>query len=120
LGLTQRDIDVAVELIRRTQKGLRIPGSIDPSMKSNENVGEYQLIGDRIRLNQRYLEELTDQQAADLLDTLMHEILHANDPPWKLLLDSFRDHPDIENEAIRRAHEILERYLRERIPPPCN
>lgn len=88
-------------------------------MKSDKYAGEYQLIGDRIRLNQRYLEDLTDQQAADLLDTLMHETLHANDPFWKLLLDSFRDHPDIEKEAIRRSEEILERYLKERKPPSC-
>jgi hypothetical protein len=49
----------------------------------------------------------------------MHEILHANDPVWKQIQDSFRPHPDIENEAARRAKEILQRYLKERKANPC-
>lgn len=119
-GLTQQDIDVAVRIIKETQTDLRFPKNVDPSMKSDKYAGEYQMLTDTIKLNQNYLKELTDRQAADLLDTLLHETLHANDSAWKQLLDSFRDHPDIYNEADRRTKELLDRYLKERKEDPCN
>jgi RHS repeat-associated protein len=118
-GLTQQDIDIAVEIIKETQKDLRFPNTVDPSMKSDKYAGEYQMLTDTIKLNENYLKDLTDTQAADLLDTLIHETLHANDSAWKLFLDSLRDHPDIYNEADRRTKEILDRYLNERKQNPC-
>jgi RHS repeat-associated protein len=119
-GLTQQDIDVAVKIIKETQNDLRFPKNVDPSMQSDKYAGEYQMLTDTIRLNENYLKELTDTQAADLLDTLIHETLHANDSAWKQFLDSFRDHPDIYNEADQRTKEILERFLRERKQDPCD
>lgn len=118
-GLTQRDIDVGIKIIQETQKDLRFPNKVDPSMISDQYAGEYSYLKGTIILNTKYLNELTDKQAADLLDTLIHETLHANDPLWKQILDTIRDHPDIDIESARRTKEILDRYLRERVINPC-
>ncbi len=119
-GLTQQDIDIAVKIIKDTQKDLRFPKHVDPSIKSNKYAGQYTMVTDTIKLNLNYLKNLNDQQAADLLDTIIHETLHANDSMWKQLLDSFRDHPDIYNNAAQRTKEILNRYQKERRQNPCN
>ena len=118
-GLTQRDIDIAIKIIKETQRDLRFPGNVDPTYNSDKYAGEYQYLKDTIKLNEKYQKELTDTQAADLLDTILHETLHANDPLLKQILDSLRDHPDIENETNSRIKEMLEKYLEERKTEPC-
>ena len=119
-GLTQCDIDIAIKIIQETQKYLKFPKSIDTSYRSDQYAGEYFRPTDTLRLNQNYLKKLTDKQAEDLLNTIVHELLHKKDSLWKQILDSFRDHPDIKEEAERRVRDILERYLKERKAAPCN
>lgn len=116
-GLPRRDIDIAVRLIKETQADLRFPANVEPSMNGGKHVGTYSWWTDTIKLDRRYSGNLTDAEAADLLDTIIHEALHANDPVWKQLLDSFRKHPDIVDEAARRSGELLERYLLARRRP---
>ncbi len=118
-GLTQSDINIAVKIVQETQKDLRFPNIVDPSMQSEENAGEYQMLTDTIKVNEDYLKNLTDIEAVDLLDTIVHEDLHANDSAWKQLLDTFRDHPDISDEAERRINEIFDWYLNEREQSLC-
>jgi len=118
-GLTQQDIDIAIKIIQETQKDLRFPDTVDPSMKNDKSAGEYQMLKDTIMLNENYLKDLKDKQATDLVDTLIHVTLHANDSAWKQFLDSFRDHPDIYYEADRCTKEILDKYLKERKPDSC-
>jgi len=112
-----------MKVIKETQKDLRVPKGVDPSIRSDDIEGLYPPWGsDTIRLNEKYLKELTDQQAAELLDTLMHETLHANDPLWKRIWDATidRDHPDVYRGSDRRTKDILEKYLKERRKPnPC-
>jgi hypothetical protein len=58
-------------------------------------LGQYRWHSDTLRLNPRYLARLSDDDALDLLDTMVHELLHKASPLWKQLRDSFRPHPDI-------------------------
>jgi hypothetical protein len=58
-------------------------------------LGQYRWHSDTLRLNPRYLARLSDDDALDLLDTLLHELLHKASPLWKQLRDSFRPHPEI-------------------------
>lgn len=117
-GLTQYDIDVAVQVIKETQTDLKIPQNIEASMKNEKYAGEYKYLSDTINVN--YLKNLNDEQATDLLDTVMHETLHSNDPLGKQILDTFRDHPDIEKESDRRVKEIIDEYLDLReLPKTC-
>jgi RHS repeat-associated protein len=113
-GLTQMDIDVATEVIKEMQTDLRFPETVDPSWKSEKYDAQYMYFTDTIKLNEDFLKELTDQEATNLLNTLIHETLHANDPVWKQLLDSFFSHPGTFSEADRRTDEILEMYLKKR------
>jgi RHS repeat-associated protein len=119
-GLTQCDIDIAVKIIKETQKDLKFPKSIAPSYRSDKYAGEYFYLTDTLKLNQNYLKKLTDKQAEDLLNTIVHELLHKKDPLWRQILDSFREHPDIEKETERRVKDMLERYLKQREAAPCN
>jgi len=113
-GLTQLDIDIGKQIIQQTQTDLRFPSNIDPSLPSNGPVGRYDWLTDTMKLSKDYLENLTDADAADLLDTMLHETLHANDSVWKQLLDSVREHPDIDAETKRRLKDIMDQFQQER------
>jgi hypothetical protein len=63
-----------------------------------------------MHLNARYLHELDDHAAHDLLDTIIHELLHANSSLWKQLRDTFFSHPDIYAEAHRRAEILADEF----------
>ena len=69
---------------------------------------------DTLRLNPRYLARLSDDDALDLLDTLLHELLHKASPLWKQLRDSFRPHPEIWMRAESLATQLGPTYLARR------
>ncbi len=75
------DIDLALALVRRTQADLtRVPRrlKLDRLPAQSCRLGQYNRFTDTMHLNQRYLRELDDHAARDLLDTVIHELLHAN------------------------------------------
>jgi hypothetical protein len=109
----RNDIDLAIELVLRTQTDLkRIPKRLHPSRfrAHSRRLGQYNRFTDTMHLNERYLGELDDRAAHDLLDTVIHELLHANSSLLKQLRDTFFHHPDIYAEAHRRADLLVDEF----------
>jgi hypothetical protein len=107
------DIDLALELVQRTQTDLtRIPRRLkaDRFRAHSCRLGQYNRITDTMHLNERYLCELDDHAARDLLDTVIHELLHANSSLLKQIRDTFFPHPDIYAEAHRRTQLIADEF----------
>src|SRR5574343_749788 len=110
--MTQRDIDLALEVVRESLPHLGIPRRLCTRKlpAGGRVLGQYRWHSDTLRLNPRYLAHLSDDDALDLLDTLLHELLHKASPLWKQLRDTFRPHPDIWQQAADLAHQIGPRY----------
>ena len=117
--MTQRDIDLALEVVRESLPHLGIPRRLCTRRLSPAGrvLGQYRWHSDTLRLNPRYLARLSDDDALDLLDTLLHELLHKASPLWKQLRDSFRPHPDIWLKADRLAGQLGPVYLARRRKP---
>lgn len=114
--MSRRDVDVALRLIAQRLPHLRHPRRIDlESLPAHSRVlGQYRLLTDTMRVNARYLAPLDDTQALDLLDTLLHELLHKHASLWRQVHDTFRPHPDIWAEAARLCRELAPSYLAHR------
>jgi RHS repeat-associated protein len=116
-GRTQCDIDTAARLIQEVHPDLKFPRSIeiDPTISPDSNVvGRYYWETQRVTLNPRYLKKLAAQDADELLVTILHEIVHHNDPLWKVRLDANRDHPDVDKRALELAKKIYDLFQDER------
>ena len=114
--MTQRDIDLALEIVRETLPHLGIPRRLCTRKlpASGRVLGQYRWHSDTLRLNPRYLARLSDDDALDLLDTMVHELLHKASPLWKQLRDSFRPHPDIWLHCEKIVAEVGPMYLARR------
>jgi hypothetical protein len=107
------DIDLALQLVRRTQTDLtRMPRRLkaDRFRAHSCRLGQYNRFTDTMHLNERYLSELDDHAARDLLDTVIHELLHANSSLLKQIRDTFFPHPDIYAEAQRRTELLVNEF----------
>lgn len=114
--MSRHDIDLALRLIAERLPYLRQPRRINPRAYSpgTRVLGQYRLLTDSLRLNARYLDDLDDPQALDLLDTLLHELLHKNSRTLRQLRDSLRPHPDIWGEAGRLRELLAAEFLSRR------
>lgn len=93
-GLTQNDIDVARAIAKETQPDLRFPDNY-----ATENLGEIAaktLPQVETVLNSKYLLPLSNKEAADLLDTIIHEAVHYSYP--------LNDSRQIENDRTRTGY----------------
>ncbi|MDD2987947.1 MAG: hypothetical protein PHI64_03215 [Zoogloea sp.] len=114
--MTRRDIDLALEVVRAHLPELGIPKRLCTLRlpASGRVVGQYRWHSDTLRLNPRYLAPLSEADALDLLDTVLHELLHKASPLWKQLRDSFRHHPDIWRQAEALTARLGPSYLAQR------
>jgi RHS repeat-associated protein len=113
-GLTQRDIDVAWGMIQNTQSDLNFFGFGSPSTNpppsgwlGDDNPKGWVQVGVGLNVHPKYLGELNDRLAQELMETLLHEILHPNNPDEK-------SEWAIEKEARQRASPLLRGYHRSR------
>jgi RHS repeat-associated protein len=104
-GLTRRDIDQLTEIVRMTQRDLNVPASIGTMPMVDGADGLTNPITRGIWVNNRYLGELTQRERQQLVETIIHETLHRNRPPWDMIRHPFT-HDDIYREARRRRLEI--------------
>jgi hypothetical protein len=106
-GLTQRDIDVAWWMIKGTQTDLNYfgfgrPGTAQPPAGwiGNDNPKGWVQLGVGLNVHPKFLGTLDARLAKELMETLIHEILHPNYPndlsEWS-----------IEQEARLRASPLL-------------
>ncbi|WP_347989699.1 RHS repeat-associated core domain-containing protein [Methylomonas sp. AM2-LC] len=82
-GLTQNDIDVARQLAIQTQPDLKFPASYGSQDLPGKQVGWTMFESDKpdavawaTVLDIRYQQPLSDEDAAKLLDTIIHEAIH--------------------------------------------
>src|SRR5271167_3385197 len=88
-GLTQQDIEAALLIAEQTQTDLIFPNNIAVQALVPPMVG-ITLNGVGTAIDVRYLKKLTDAQACELLNTIIHKAVHytlpAGDPRQKDVL----------------------------------
>jgi len=112
-GLTQCDIDTAVAAVKGQLPNLRFPssGPMPDLPRSGIVAGTYNHSSDLMRVNERFLDVLSDFRANTLLNTVIHETLHANPGPG----DPGQDRHDwINPEANRLAKQLDADYQKAR------
>ena len=89
-GLTQSDIDVAVDVISK-RTGLR-PVPVSPNdPPGDETLGSYDPISDTVSIDESYLGNLDKVDQLSLLQTLIHEFLHANESWPDRFMNNLKD-----------------------------
>jgi hypothetical protein len=121
-GLTRRDVQEALELIRESQMDLNVPIDVQYADFPGDKDGETTYLDGEVILDDRFLGPLDNAEAAYMLETLMHETLHSNqsisDRVWDGFID--RDHFDIYQDAFRRTtQELIDELNRRRISNHC-
>jgi RHS repeat-associated protein len=110
-GLTQNDIDVALQLAIQTQPDLKFPDSYGSADLPGRQVGwtMFDQNGDAWAtvLDIRYQLPLSDDEAAKLLDTIIHEAIHFTYKytDWRQPDDNGKGYPY--SEAARRTTKSL-------------
>lgn len=108
-GLTEQDVRIALALIADVHRDLGVPGSVSFADLRGDAQGETSIWRGDITLDVQWLQPLSDGMAENLLETLIHETLHANDNPierwWDGNVDT--DHSDIYREAFDRTTRRL-------------
>ena len=114
--MSARDIELARRLIAERLPHLRQPTRVcTRKIKPHaRHLGQYRWLSDTMRLHPRYLAPLDDARALELLDTIVHEILHKNSSLAKQLRDTFLPHPDVYAEAERLTGQLKSDFLRAR------
>lgn len=114
--MSLRDIELAIGTVAARLPHLAHPRRIcvEHLEAVSRTLGQYRWLSDTLRLNRRYLDELDEPRALDLLDTVIHELLHRHSTPWRQLRDTFRPHPDVHAEAGRLAGLLWPDYRRRR------
>jgi hypothetical protein len=114
--MSARDIELARRLIAERLPHLRQPTRVcTRKIKPHaRHLGQYRWLSDTMRLHPRYLAPLDDVRALELLDTVVHEILHKNSSLPKQLRDTFLPHPDVYAEAARLTRQLKSDFLRAR------
>jgi len=129
LGLTQRDIDIAREIAKKSQKDMKFPdqyGCRDLGYYKTKDGKKRRITGITLPrdkdgkgggtvLDDFYQQKLRDDQAAELLDTIIHEADHftqpLNDP--KQRDDNGTGHA-YDEAARRTTDELINEFNRNR------
>ena len=120
-GLTQKDIDLALELIRENYSEYDVPDTVYVRDLKEEYPEAWEaqqglngLIAfwtGKIKIDKKYLEELDCWEAEMLLDTLLHEIMHRTSSYLERLKVMLGDaHEEIYESAAEQAAELIDEY----------
>jgi RHS repeat-associated protein len=119
LGLTQRDIDTARVIAMQSQGDLEFPDhyvitDLGKDLDGSNIVG-YTLPRVGTQLDDSYLEKLSDKQAAELLDTIIHEAVHYSlDKDDKRQPDGNRSGYPYDQAKIRTTKELIDKLNKRR------
>jgi adenylosuccinate synthase len=119
LGLTQRDIDVGRVIAMQSQGDLVFPDhykvmDLGKTDDGGEIVGNT-LPGIGTQLDDQYLKNLKDSEAAELLNTIIHEAVHykldLHDP---LQQDGKRSGYPYDQAKIRTTEKLIKEFNKRR------
>lgn len=110
--MSRRDIELALALVAERLPHLRQPRRLRPEAfaAGDRCLGQYHLPSDTLRLNARYLADLDEATAHDLLDTILHELLHKRSSWLRQLRDTWLPHPHIDAQAAHLAGALAEAF----------
>lgn len=129
MGLTQCDIDAAVELVKSTQSNLSVPPvTTKPAAKmpihpvTKKPASGYNSPAEGIVLNGgKYLGNLDDNTALNLLEAIIHESIHDTLPYDDPRQNDISGTGYPYSEAKRRlTDELKKKYLKDRKKKCCN
>lgn len=114
LNVVQEYIDMIKE-IELDKNDIEIHDKIVVDL-TGRDIGENSNILRRLRLNKNYLNVLNVTNARDLLDTVIHEVIHYNDPWYKRWYDGTfnQKHPDVYADAKHLTDMLFNRFNDER------
>ena len=103
------NVQNALDAIRNDNPDLTVPFSADDIGRlptDDPALGSTDILSGDISISESYFDnDLSDGMGQNLVETLMHEVLHHNQSIFGRYLDSFTDHVDIYNEADRRLND---------------
>lgn len=123
--MTQYDINVARELAVESQLDLNFPDSYKVMDLGHTNDGG-EIVGNTLpgvgtQLDDQYLNPLTDPEAAELLNTIIHEAIHynlpINDPRQQ---DGNRSGYPYDQAKNRATKGLIKKFNRIRKLPYCD
>jgi len=114
LGLTQEDIDFALEFARKNNPDLKVPKQCKVEDLGGGVRGSTRIwtLSREVTLDDRYLENLDRTGRETLLRTIIHESLHRTESRMQSMRER-NSHPGVYNEAQRRLDSQRESYHRE-------
>ena len=65
----------------------------------------------KIKIDKKYLGELNCGEAFQLLDTIIHEVIHTNSSWWELLKVKIGDpHQEVYQQAFELTNRLIEEF----------
>ena len=105
LGLTREDIDCLYRLAQQIERDLWFNRDLPEAEDLGPRIlGQANYASMTFRVDDRYLDVLSEDQLIDLYDTIVHETMHLN-RGW---LYSFFRHDQINSDAEERARRAFE------------
>jgi RHS repeat-associated protein len=89
-GLTRRDIDAALNAVRKMSPSWRFPSAVK-TWRQNGKGGKFSFGQSDLYVDAKYLECLDDSEATALLITLLHELAHFNQNVIQFGIDNVRE-----------------------------
>lgn len=122
LGLTQQDINAALNAANKMQPQWIFPSSVK-TWSQDGKAGKHYFWDSDVYVDAKYLECLDDGTALALLNTLLHELTHYNQTWHQFAIDNIRERitsgnsSDAENNAgslIWKNDKVVTDYLNNR------
>jgi hypothetical protein len=122
MGLTQADINAAVNAARAMQPNWRFPSDVKTWSQQGKG-GKNNFWDKNIYIDSKYLECLDDGEAGALLGTILHELTHFNQTWYQFGIDNIRERvtggnssnaQDTADALLWKNDKILADYLKNR------
>ena len=122
MGLTQADVNAAVNAARAMQPNWRFPSEVKTWSQQGKG-GKNNFWDKNIYVDSKYLECLDDGEAGALLSTILHELTHFNQTWYQFGIDNMRERvtggnssnaQDTADALLWKNDKILADYLKNR------
>ena len=122
MGLTQADIDNALNTAKSMMPGWNFPSSVKTWSQDGKG-GKHNVWDKDIYVDSKYLECLDDGTAGALLTTILHELTHFNQTWYQFGIDNVRERvtggnsssaQDTADAILWKNDALLAKYLKNR------